>query len=94
MVAVDRLPAVDEALRSLETSQTGEAPHPGMLDTPGVSVDRLRAFAAAAERFYLAGPWQHLVNEDLIVVESPKAPKGMACVSVLGNGGQEFGLGR
>lgn len=93
VVAVDRLPAVDEALRSLETSQTGEAPHPGMLDTPGVSVDRLRAFAAAAERFYLAGPWRHLVNEDLIVVESPKAPKGMACVSVLGNGGQEFGLG-
>jgi len=93
VVAVDGLPAVDEALRSLETSQAGDEPHPGMLDTPGVGVDRLRAFATAAERFYLARPWQHLVNEDLIVIETPQAPKGMACVSVLGNGGQEFGLG-
>ena len=71
VVAVDTLPAVAEALRSLEASQAGDEPHPGMLDSSGVGVERLRAFAAAAERFYLARPWRHLVNEDLIVVEAP-----------------------
>jgi len=57
-----------------------------------VTVARVRAFAEAAARFYDARPWQHLANEDLVVVEAPKAPKAMACVSVLGKGGQEFGL--
>jgi hypothetical protein len=33
-----------------------------------------------------------LTNEDLIAVEAPKAPKGMACLCVLGNGGEQFGF--
>lgn len=52
----------------------------------------MRAFAEAAGRFYQARPWQHLANEDLIVVDAPRAPKGMAHISVLGNGGQQFGF--
>ena len=34
----------------------------------------------------------HLANEDLIAVESDGVPKGMRHLSVLGQGGQEFGV--
>jgi tetratricopeptide (TPR) repeat protein len=92
VVAVDDLAAVKDVLRNLEAAQNDGDRFPGALEAPGVTVDRLRAFADAAARFFDARPWQHLANEDLVVVESPKAPKGMAQVSVLGNRGQEFGF--
>ena len=91
VVSVDDLPAVTEVLRSFERSEA-PVPFPGLLDDPGMTVDRVRAFAEAAARFYHAQPWQHLTNDDLIIVEAPKAPKGMACGVVLGNGGQQFGI--
>jgi tetratricopeptide (TPR) repeat protein len=89
---VDGLPAVREALRNLEAHATGER-LPGVLESPGMSVDRLRAFASAAAAFYVARLWDHLTNEDLLIVESERAPRDMRHVSVLGNGGQQFGLG-
>ena len=57
----DDLPAVREALRNLETHSTGER-LPGLLESPGMSVDRLRAFASAAAAFFVARPWDHLTN--------------------------------
>ena len=88
-------PQLEDAFREMEAHATGGQRFSGALETPGVAVERLRAFADAAAEFYRARPWQHLANEDLIVVESPKArkvPKGLAHVTVLGQGGQEFGL--
>lgn len=92
VVLVDDLPAVKEAFAMLEAQATDGRRLPGALAGAGVTIDRLRAFADAAAAFYRARPWMHLTNEDLIVVESPKAPRGLALISVLGNGGQEFGL--
>jgi len=92
VVLTDALPQLEAAFREIEAEAGGGVRHPGALESPCVTVERLRAFVDAAAEFYRAHPWQHLVNEDLIVVESPKPPKGMAFVSVLGNGGQEFGL--
>ena len=91
VVTVDDLPAVRSVLQQFERLETG-IHQPGLLETPGMTVERVRAFADGAARFYEARPWQHLVNEDLLMVEASKLPKGMACVSVLGNGGQQFGL--
>lgn len=87
----DDLPAVRQALRDLETHSSGE-PMPGLLESPGMSVDRLRAFASAAAAFFAVRPWDHLTNEDLLIVEAPHAPRNMRHVSVLGQGGQQFGL--
>jgi len=92
VVLADAQPQLEAAFREIEAQASGGVRHPGALESPGVTVERLHAFADAAAEFYRARPWQHLVNEDLVVVESPKPPKGMAHVSVLGNGGQEFGL--
>ena len=91
VVTVDELPAVKEALRNFEQVDA-VVPFPGLLDSRGMSVERVRAFAEAAARFYDAHPWQYLANEDLIVVDAPGAPKGLSCISVLGNGGEQFGL--
>ena len=88
---VDELPAVRDALRNLEEQSTGER-LPGLLESPGMSVDRVRAFADAATAFFVARPWDHLTNEDLLIVESGRAPRNMRHVSVLGQGGQQFGL--
>lgn len=66
---------------------------PGALSGQGVTPERMLAFADAARRFYLAAPWRHLTSDDLIVIESPKAPNGLACATVLGNGEQVYGLG-
>lgn len=85
------LPAVREALQNFETHSTG-ARLPGLLESPGMSVDRLRAFASAAAAFVAARPWDQLANEDLLIVNGGRAPRNMRHVSVLGRGGQQFGL--
>jgi tetratricopeptide (TPR) repeat protein len=92
VAVVDDLPAVRDVLAHFESSTSGSEPIPGLLDVPDVTLKRLRAFADAASSFYQGRPWQHLANEDLIVVEADSAPKGMRHVSVLGQGGQQFGL--
>jgi hypothetical protein len=88
---VDELPAVRDALRHLEEQSAGER-LPGLLESPGMSVDRVRAFADAAAAFFVARPWDHLTNEDLLIVEGGRAPRNMRHVSILGQGGQQFGL--
>ncbi len=88
---VDDLPAVREALRNLEAQAVGE-PYAGLLESPGMSVERLRAFAGAAAAFFTARPWNHLANEDLIIVDGGHAPRTMRHLCVLGQGGQQFGL--
>ncbi len=88
---VDDMPAVREALTNFETAESGERV-PGILESRGVTPDRLRAFAEAAAAFYRARVWEHLANEDLVVVDSEAIPKGMRHISVLGQGGQQYGL--
>jgi hypothetical protein len=58
-----------------------------------VTLERLRAYADAAAAFYRSVPWKHLANADLLVVESPAPPRGMKHAVVLGNAGEQFGLG-
>jgi tetratricopeptide (TPR) repeat protein len=88
---VEDLPAVREALNNLEAHSTGERLQ-GLMESRGMSIERLRAFANAAAAFFVARPWDHLTNEDLLIVEGGYAPRNMRHVSVLGQGGQQFGL--
>jgi hypothetical protein len=92
LAVVDDLAAVREALNNLETEATGGRRFPGLLESPGVTRDRLCAFAEAAASFYRARVWDHLANEDLIVVDRDGAPTARQHLSVLGQGGQQFGI--
>lgn len=87
------LPALKLVLADFgEYMNQGSAP-PDALDVPGMTVEAMRAFASAAERFYLATPWRFLTDEDLIHVEAPVVMSGLGHLTVLGGAGQVFGLG-
>lgn len=88
----DGLPAVHQMVRQM-AAQLEDAPPPDALDAPGVTVERMRAFAAAARDFYQAAPWRYLSDADLIHVEAPAVAPGLAHITVLGAGGRTFGLG-
>lgn len=87
------LPDVDRMVREMERADDDAPAPPDALDAPGVTVERMRAFAAAARDFYEAPPWQHLSGEDLIHVEAPAVAPGLKYLTVLGAAGQTFGLG-
>lgn len=87
------LPAVKQVLAHYAEHMSGVPLLPNALDTPGVTVERMRAFAEAAKRFHLAAPWRHLTDEDLIHVEAPSVERGLRHFTALGAGGQTFGLG-
>lgn len=87
----ERLPALDTFLREMAAEAFGDG-NPGAFDAPGVTPERLRAFADAAKRFYDAAPWRHLDDGDLIEVESPEVGKGLSLLGVMGSAGREFGL--
>lgn len=84
---------IEELLRRFAEDMNGAPLPPDALDGPGVTVERMRAFAGAGKAFYLAAPWKHLTDEDLVRVESPQAPSGLAYLSVLGGAAYTFGLG-
>jgi tetratricopeptide (TPR) repeat protein len=88
-----RLPTLDSHLSSLCRSICEADPLPGYLDGKGVTVERVRAFARAAQAFHESGPWCHFSNDDLIKVESPRCGAALTYAVVLGEGGYEFGLG-
>jgi tetratricopeptide (TPR) repeat protein len=66
---------------------------PGYLQGKGVTPQRVEAFAQAASLFFQAAPWQHLNNEDLIEIESPRPEADFRFALVLGAAREEFGLG-
>lgn len=90
---VEALPAVKASLRSFAEYSAGRPLPQDALDAPGVTVERMRAFAEAARAFYQAAPWRHLGDEDLIRVEAPEVDGGMRYLTVLGGAGITYGLG-
>jgi len=94
-LAVSVAPRLDEvqAIVARMAAETNGEPHPAALDRESMTLERMRAFAAAARDFYVAAPWRHLSDEDLIHVEAPRVGKAFRHVTVLGRAGQTFGLG-
>jgi len=87
------LPALDLAMAQMAEDLGGGPQVPGLLSGDSVTVEAARRFAEAAVAFYQAAPWKHLTDEDLIQIESPEGPTGLRFATVLGAGGQTFGLG-
>lgn len=92
IVPVADLSAVTDVLAAMEEHHAGGPPPPGARTGKGVTVERMRSFAGTAKRFWDAAPWQYLTDEDLVHVEAPIASPGLGHVTVLGAGGQTFGL--
>jgi hypothetical protein len=63
---------------------------PAVTSIEGASEAVLLEYYEAADLFYRAAPWEHLFNEDIIEVRLSGQPTWYC--SVMGGGGQEFGL--
>lgn len=94
VVVRESLPMLDDAIASMmDFKRISGDPEPGLLDVSGMTLDHVIAFADAAKAFYEAKPWRHLIDDDLIAIESPAGPAGTQFTQVLGAGGNTFGLG-
>lgn len=93
LTVLSDLPAVRQALSTMAERLAGGPLPPDALDADGVTVDRMRAFARAADAFYRAAPWRYLLDEDLIHVEAPSMKHGLRHVTILGAAGPTVGLG-
>jgi tetratricopeptide (TPR) repeat protein len=88
---VDSLPLVDDALRNEEIEEYGDY-RPDLLGVPGMTVERVRAFADAASLFFKSQPWGRFPDDELIVVEAPASPPGLQHLIVTGSDGPPLGL--
>ncbi|EAQ81375.1 tetratricopeptide repeat protein [Blastopirellula marina] len=81
-----------EVKESMGEHMRGTMAAPSLAES-GCSLLQIHAYAEAAAAFYRARPWQYLDDADLLQVQTPKPPKHLKHVTVLGAGRQEFGLG-
>ena len=89
---VAELPKIDEVYADMLRDMGGRL-FSGYLEIPGVDVERLRAFAQAADEFHRAAPWNHLSDVDLIQIESAVPDATLTWFVVLGGAGIEYGIG-
>jgi tetratricopeptide (TPR) repeat protein len=82
VVVLPTLPRIDREIDAIIRDEHDGPPPPGALDAAGVGLERMRAFADAARLLYGRAPWNDIGLQDLIVVESPAPPEGMACLVV------------
>lgn len=90
---VPELPGMRHVLDDLSEHMDKRKEPPGALSGKGVGIEQVRAYAEAAAKFYQARLWDELSDDDLLEITQPAPPPGMRYVSVLGHGGQTFGLG-
>lgn len=57
---------------------------PPALDAPGITVERMAAFAEAAARFAEAAPWRHLDLDDFVILEAAGLPRELQEAQILG----------
>lgn len=81
-----------DIIHQLESHLRGGAPEiPGMLESPGVTIELLRGVFEAAASFYRDAPWIHLSNDQVLAVRHPDE-SDYRYVIVMGQGGVEYGM--
>jgi len=87
-----RLQWLDEAQASLyQFFKVPDIPSP--FSVKGITLDMMRSFAEAGVEFWRAQPWQYFCDEDLIEIETPFVDSKTRFMTVMGQGGETFGLG-
>lgn len=84
-------PELREILDELESTMNDGDEIPGLLSVKGTTPELIGSLFAAAAEFYRAAPWVTLTNMHVIAVKHP-AERDYRYVSVMGNGGVEYGL--
>jgi len=89
----DRVFGVESFLDAFARAEgKGSLVVPGILEPPGMTLERVASFAEAACLFHQGAPWHHLSSQDLLRIEGKGFPSEFRHAIVMGAGGQEFGL--
>jgi tetratricopeptide (TPR) repeat protein len=88
-----RLEAIDEVMAEMTRRLAGSAGSTSLYSGPGVTIERVRAFAEAAVAFHRAALWNLLTDEDLVRVDTPVPDDCLRWFTVLGGAGIERGIG-
>jgi tetratricopeptide (TPR) repeat protein len=89
---VGALPELDEVVRLLEEAMRGRPEQPGLLSVPGVTPELAGGLFAAAAEYFRAAPWVALNNGQTFALQIPAISRASRIVSIMGNGGVEYGL--
>lgn len=90
---VEQMPEWDYVLRDFQQQLGKVATPPPVLASIDCTEQQMREFAKAAAAYYRSRLWELLDDNDLIQIETPKPPRGFKFATVLGSGGQTYGLG-
>jgi tetratricopeptide (TPR) repeat protein len=88
---VDALDHVDFVFEGLVEHLGGSGP-PGLLEMPGVDINRLAGFYQAAAGFYRRAPWRFLGYEQAIKVECDRFESGPWYAIIMGQSGLTTGV--
>lgn len=93
LVEKEDLPAISMVLDVLAREFEAHLKLPGCFTGEGVTLPLMRDFAEAVAAFYQTALWQYLQDVDLVAIESPQAPRGMRCFTIMGGGDLPYGIG-
>jgi tetratricopeptide (TPR) repeat protein len=87
----DKLDAFDAAFASL-AGHLGRDDRPGLLEVPGMTPERVRAFYDAAAGFFRRAPWKRVGYEAAIRIESERLKNRPRFAVLMGQSGLTTGL--
>ena len=91
-VVADDLEQIDEIFRQLGKFLSGGRASPPLVEVPGVRLDDIRGFYAAAADFYRAAPWRLVPGDTTLKIECRKFNTHTWYGVVMGQSGLVLGL--
>jgi hypothetical protein len=88
----ESLDSFDHFIGELKKARFSGDDIPSLLDGKKVTIEQAQSFAEGAVLFYRAEPWEHLDDSDLIQVKCPLGKKNLSLATIMGSGGEEFGI--
>jgi len=86
------IPGIDDILEEMAQFMDQEEDHPSLIDIEGATLDIVGKFFEASATFYRAAPWVQMLNEQFLLLRIPAEGGLERFVTVMGNGGVEYGL--
>ena len=86
------IPGIDDILEEMAQFMDEEEDHPSLIDIEGATLDIVGKFFETAAKFYRAAPWVQMLNEQFLLLRIPAEGGLERFVTVMGNGGVEYGL--
>ncbi|HUP59664.1 MAG TPA: SEC-C domain-containing protein [Thermoanaerobaculia bacterium] len=91
-VVVAAVPELDSAFEQLAMQMEQTMVEPSYLGDGDIPPDAVRELFQAASLLFRSAPWRHMSDQQVLRVDIPHFEIDGACLSVIGAGGDSFGL--